>query len=69
MRFRQAVFAAPARSTRTAVRGSATDEIWSPNIDTADTPQYRRKTRSCSNGGTIKLGDNPAARLASVHRP
>jgi hypothetical protein len=31
--------AAPACSTRTAVSGTATDEIWSPNIDTVDAPQ------------------------------
>ena len=49
---RNPISAASERSTRTAVSGSATDEIWSPNIDTVDAPQYRRKTRSRSNGGT-----------------
>jgi len=34
------------------VRGSATDETWSPNTETVDAPQYRRNTLSLSNGGT-----------------
>ena len=31
--------------------GTATDETWSPNIDTVDAPQYRRNTWSRNNGG------------------
>ena len=40
--------------------GIATDETWSPNIDTVDAPQYRRNTRFRSNGGTRSRLSAPA---------
>ena len=40
--------------------GTATDETWSPNIDTVDAPQYRRNTWFRSNGGTRSRLSAPA---------
>ena len=43
--------------------GTATDETWSPNIETVDAPQYRRNTPSRSNGG-IRSRPNHLAFIA-----
>ncbi len=61
---RYPIDAAPACSTSTAVSGSATDEIWSPNIDTVEAPQYRRNTRSRSNGGSSP--PSPASKFIAI---
>ena len=50
---RSPIWAAPACSASTAANGSATPEIWSPNIDIVDALQYRRNTWPRRSAGTI----------------